>query len=36
MQIPILEMQEPRLEREHNLLKFHQPVMVKPGLKTSL
>lgn len=35
MQMPILEMQEWRLEREHNLLKFTQLVVVEAGLKTS-
>lgn len=36
MQILILEMQELRLKREHNLLKFTQLAVVKPGLKTTL
>lgn len=36
MQIPTLEMQELRLEREHNLLRFTQLMVVKPGLKTRL
>lgn len=33
---PTLETQEPRLEREHNLLRFTQWMVVKPGLKTRL
>ena len=36
MQIPVLEIQELRMEREYNLLKFMQLVVVEPGLKTRI
>ena len=34
MQILTSEMQESRLEREHDLVKFTQLAVVEPGLKT--
>lgn len=36
MQIPVLEIQELRMEKEHNLLKSTQLVAVELGLKTRI